>query len=305
MTEGTVFAVVVFPTPWPPTREVLLFSRQLDQSRIDVHADVSGRLTLNVSGTGGPEFHYKFQPLEIRGSLKAIVALTWSQSEASLRINGESVPADTGADPVPFPLVGTDGPTIPERVFPDLRIRSATTEPERFFLNTLTEIEDKLQERSAYSVIRASALLRQLILDERPLVNEVSRTYGKKLRFETLDYTIEPPVKPDVHWTNLDPGFFPGAKTITVDLRTLLAAPCLTTHGRVATVKDLIKACANAKGGVHLGPPKPGGEETILAWDRSARLLGTEPSLRALAGICRVVLRGLKPLVDEIVTRSA
>ncbi len=270
-----------------------------------MYADVSGRLAINVSGIGAPEFRYKLQPLEIRGSLKAIVALTWSQSEASLCINGRPVPADTGADPVPFTVVGTEGPTILERVFPDLRITSAANDLERFFLDTLADIEDKLQERSAYSVIRASALLRQLILDERPLVNEVNRTYRKNLSFETLDYTTEPPVKPDVHWTNLDPGFFPGAKTITVDLSTLLAAPCLTIDGRVATVKDLIKACANAKGGVHLGPPKPGGEQRILDWDRSARLLGTEPSLRALAGICRVVLRSLKPLVDEIVTRSA
>lgn len=38
----------------------------------------------------------------------------------------------------------------------------------------------------------------------------------------------------------------------------------------------------------------------ILDWDQIFRILGDEPSLKTIAGVCRVALRGLKPLVDVI-----
>ena len=108
------------------------------------------------------------------------------------------------------------------------------------------------------------------------------------------------PVVPDDHWQQLDATNFPGAKTITVDLQRLLAAPCLTTNGVTASVKDLIKACAHAKAGIHLGHTETDGEQAVLDLDTAVRLLGQEPSGRAVAGICRVVLRGLQPLAEAI-----
>jgi hypothetical protein len=74
-------------------------------------------------------------------------------------------------------------------------------------------------------VIRAGGLLRQLLLDENPLVHRVNRKHRLKLSFEAVDYRPLPPVKPEAQWINLDPGPFPAAKKIAVDLDTLLRAP--------------------------------------------------------------------------------
>jgi hypothetical protein len=65
-------------------------------------------------------------------------------------------------------------------------------------------------------------------------------------------------------------------------------------------VKDLIKACANAKGGVHLGKARIEAEQFVLDWDQAMTFIGKEPSSMAIQGICRVVLAGLKDLALKI-----
>jgi hypothetical protein len=91
----------------------------------------------------------------------------------------------------------------------------------------------------------------------------------------------------------LDPSPFAGAQRVTRTLDQFLAAPCLRWNGADASVKDLIRACANVKGGVHLGKAKIAEEQALLDWDEVFSVIGEEPSLRALAGVCRVTLVGL------------
>jgi hypothetical protein len=99
---------------------------------------------------------------------------------------------------------------------------------------------------------------------------------------------------------NPDSSRFPGAQTIEVNLEGFLKAPCLRLEGKTATVRDLIKACANVKGGVHLGRARTSEEDLVLDWDRAFRVIGEEPSLVAIAGVCRVGLSGIEPLVRAI-----
>ena len=93
---------------------------------------------------------------------------------------------------------------------------------------------------------------------------------------------------------------FPGAKTIRISLEELLKAPCFKVEDLTATVRDLIRACANAKGGTHLGKARTSEENLVLDWDLTFRLIGEEPSLRAVASVCRLVLIGLEPLVHQM-----
>lgn len=76
--------------------------------------------------------------------------------------------------------------------------------------------------------------------------------------------------------------------------------------GITASVRDLIKICANVKGGVHfsLGKARTLEQNILLDWDRAFTLLGEEPSQRAIAGVSRIVVRGLIPLADEITRES-
>lgn len=70
-------------------------------------------------------------------------------------------------------------------------------------------------------------------------------------------------------------------------------------------MSDLIRACANAKGGIHFGRTKIEDEQMVLDWDQAINLLGEEPSIRAIAAVCRVSLRGLSDLVSAIQNGAA
>lgn len=177
------------------------------------------------------------------------------------------------------------------------------TDEEHLFLSTLADIDRKVMSGDRYSLIRAAGLLRQLLLDS--LVHVINRKYRIPIKFSTLDFSKPPPIKPEIHWQTLDPSQFPEAPTVTCSLDHFLSAPCLQWKSAIATVKDLIKACANAKGGIHLGEARTEEEQVLLDWDKVFSMAGKEPSLRALAGVCRVVLVGLRPLAEGIMGTAA
>lgn len=179
------------------------------------------------------------------------------------------------------------------------------SEAEQLFLATLADIDSKVIEGTRYSLIRAAGLLRQLFLDATPLIHDVNRNHRVKLQFERGEYRTQPPVTPDAHWINPDCSPFPKAQTVSIDLDAFLKSPCLTQQRQTASIADLIKACSNVKGGVHLGKARSGEEKAVIDWDKAIELNGEQPSLLAIAGACRVALRGLKPLVSAVTCMRA
>lgn len=95
------------------------------------------------------------------------------------------------------------------------------------FMQTVSDLEAKLTEGSAYGLTKASGLLRHLFLDSSPLVHRVNRTCKIKLQFETIDFTSKPPIRPQIHWFTLDASASPNAKKITVNLNKFLGAEIL------------------------------------------------------------------------------
>jgi hypothetical protein len=111
------------------------------------------------------------------------------------------------------------------------------------------------------------------------------------------------PLNPQYEWINIDPEIFPDAKPIAVVLHDFLNTSCFIADGVMIAVQDLISACANARGGRHLGKtkgPRKAERQSVIDWDRAVQILGKEPSQVAIAGICRISLRGLRPLVEAI-----
>jgi hypothetical protein len=231
--------------------------------------------------------------------------LTWSPSGIDLFINGVQLEervmsaAECGIASSPV------GPPAREHLFRGLRLRSGLTEAGHLFLSTVIDLDQRVVAGDRYSLIRASGLLRQLLLDETPLAHVVNREYRTPLEFQTMEFSQAPPVEPEAHWRLLDPEPFPGAQTQNCSLKEFLAAPCLTWRGSCASVTDLIRACANAKGGVHLGRAKIADEQLLLDWDEVFSILGEQPSLRAIAAVCRVALRGLTGLVRAVESGSS
>ena len=301
MEKGTIAAVVSFPRPWPPAKHIELLSRVENGGSFAVLADTSGRLRFSVQPSEEETKSFEFEPMRIAGSGRAILILTWSGDRAQLRLNGKELNRSDQASQEPFLLETTQKPVPAMFSLGELDLNSAKSEAEHLFLATLMDIEAKLAEGKRYALIRSAGLLRQLLLDETPLIHEVNRAYHLKIEFEVIDYRMAPPLTPDMHWRDPDPSFFPGAKTVTVDLKHLLNVPVLTVESTTASVGDLIRACANAKGGIHLGHTSTVEQGLVIDWDNVINMLGEEPSLAAIFGVCRVVLRALQPLANEIV----
>jgi hypothetical protein len=307
MKEGSVFLVLIFPRPWPPLDEVEMFARDQDDSRIRLLADNKGRFCFQIHSYQGAKEHW-FQPALFEGSGRAILSICWSGEAASLRLNAQDILLDADAQGEPVLLRTKTDPIPPnDLIIGEINLNTAQYEAESFFLATIMDIDHKVREGSRYSLIRAAGLLRQLFIDSTPLVHVVNRTHRQKILFETLDYNLKLklPLAPEAYAQDLDGSLFPGAKLITSDLDNFLKVPCFEMSGVTATVRDLIRACANAKGGVHLGATRTVEEDLVMDWDRTFRLLGAEPSLRTIAGVCRVALRGLKPLVESIVSSAS
>jgi hypothetical protein len=297
--EGTIITVGLMPAPWPVIVPVNLLEQDRDGTRVGLSAETDGRLVLSVATATGRRTR-AFGPVHLPGGSRVILTICWSFSDLSLSLNDaqlgalEVFPETLG---VPAQPAGLD---FRERVFPSLRYRATLSREEEHLLRTLRDIDEKLVVGDRYSVLRASGLLRQLLMDGNPLVHVVSRKYRVQIVFRTLDFHEPVPVEPEAHWRVLDPSPFPGAKTTDCTLSQFLAAPCLKWTGALASVHDLISVCANAMGGVHLGKAKTSAEQVLLDWDEAVTVLGEQPSVTTIAGICRIVLRAMKPLVDAL-----
>jgi hypothetical protein len=173
------------------------------------------------------------------------------------------------------------------------------TPQEIFFLNTLDDLEEKLNRGDAYSIIRASGLLRQLLIDNEPLVHQINRRYRLRIEFEVIGI-FKLPIRPVICWQNLDPSNFPNARKTRLRLDNFLSAECLVFRDYDFTVKDVITACAHMKGGIHSGKAENEKEEGILDFDEILKIGGLDATLAALRGIIKITQIALKPLVQAI-----
>ncbi len=166
----------------------------------------------------------------------------------------------------------------------------------QLFLDCIDDLRAK-RDGTGYELLRASGVLRQLFLDQEPLVHRVNRALRIPLEFETIDTTIRPPIQPAVHWQNLDASAVPGARTQKLNLKGLLSAYLLSFSGVDHTVREVIKAAAHIKGGVHQRDPRDAKERNLLDLDDALEIGGVASSTVALRGIIQVSLHGLEPLV--------
>jgi hypothetical protein len=295
--EGTIITVGLMPDPWPVVMPVNLLEQDRDGTHVSLSAETDGRLVLSVNTATGKRTR-AFGPVHLPGGSRVILTICWSASDLLLSLNDaqlgalEVFPETLG---VPAQPAGLE---FRERVFPQTRCPAALFREEEHLLRTVLDIDEKLVIGDRYNIIRASGLLRQLLMDGTPLVHVVNRRHRLQIVFRTIDFAKPVPVEPEADWRALDPSPFPGAQTMDCTLSQFLAAPCLKWNGAQASVHDLISVCANAMGGVHLGKAKTSIEQVLLDWDEVVTVLGEQPSVTAMVGICRIALRAMKPLVD-------
>lgn len=175
---------------------------------------------------------------------------------------------------------------------------------ERLFLATLDELARYVAIGDDYAMLRAAALLRQVLMDEFPLMHQVNRAHHLKVTFPVCGRRYTEVVLED------DPAFFsalggihrsgPASRPEMLSLDHFLATKVLKLGPTVLTVGDLISISANVLGGVHKGIPQTEEEQVLQGF---SRVVGRSITAAQMRPVVLVALEGLAPLAQAV--RSA
>jgi hypothetical protein len=253
--------------------------------------DPKGRLIIAVNN----RVERIFQQVSFTGHGPIVLAVTWKGME--VYINGRAL-LEHPAPPVVFEpgpnlMKPPDGP-----YFLTLDPTETSNQVERFFMQTLIDLDRKVESGTDYELTRAGGLLRQLIADAgKSLFVLVNRTYALKPRF-VVSHEPNPEDYPltATRWLPIDPRLGPKRE---VGLDGFLRLPVLAGATN-ATVLDLIKACANSKGGVHLGPAESDGQTALLTLEKDFQTKALDETLLSIAQVARVTMRAMVPLTIAI-----
>ncbi|MGD9100450.1 MAG: hypothetical protein PVF45_08215, partial [Anaerolineae bacterium] len=129
---------------------------------------------------------------------------------------------------------------------------------EELFLRTLDDLEKCISSNDNYTVLRASALMRKLFLDDFPLVDQVNRTFRLKLKFEIVDTDkllemVKVPGMPELEFLGiqdaLDSESIPNPPKKIVNRDTFFQTKVQVAQNKTFTVREIIKHQANIEGG--------------------------------------------------------
>jgi hypothetical protein len=173
------------------------------------------------------------------------------------------------------------------------------------FLRTLDDLEKRIASQDEYEILGASALLRKLLIDDQPLVDQVNREYRIRLKFEITAPHKMPEGTPEPMFFSVQDGIDPDTappflQRLTATRDQFFASKLLYVNGQPYTLKDIILFEANMMGAVHAGSPKEEKEKVLAQLNIMFQIGGHRSSLRQLQAIGRVVLKGLKPLQEAV-----
>ena len=169
----------------------------------------------------------------------------------------------------------------------------------QLFIRTLRDLDDKLKSHDEYETLMIAWLLRKLLLDESPLVDQVNRQKRQRIRFIINDYPL-PTTEPGIEFCSLedmlDPSVIPCPKPLKVTRDQLFSRPVLVYRNHVTTIKELILHAAHVQGAVHAGMAKDEKDKALEQLTEIIGIGGLPAGFRQLRVIGRIVRKGLEPL---------
>jgi hypothetical protein len=172
------------------------------------------------------------------------------------------------------------------------------------FLEIANDLQQRIDSpRNEYALLKASGLLRQLLVDNGPFVILLNREYRVPLRFKVMNRDAGTPLgidSPGIRWVNTNTFDFP-FREVKVD--DFLAYKTIAINGETYTVKQVIKCVAHTLGGVHYYRPEDDREERLMQIDSQLQVNEVGALCEAMAGIAVSTLEALKPLITA--ARSA
>ena len=178
------------------------------------------------------------------------------------------------------------------------------TDVDRLFLETLDDLEARIREdASEYDLLRAAALLRELLVDESRLVDQVNRAPKVAPRFRLRVKTPDPGNDFEF-WLGLDPSAEVDVPISELDLKELLRTSVVFLPSSRITVLQVITLAANVRGGVHRGKPKDPAHAAFENFPLKLRHGEMPVELLLVETISRIVLAGLYPLRSVVRDRN-
>lgn len=177
---------------------------------------------------------------------------------------------------------------------------------EWLLLETMADIERRVQSVDRYTVLGLAPLLRKLLVDGEPLLQAVRRNRRKPAVAFPLRPFVLPGEERDRDGWNLvlaygNDELVGDADTGALSLKQFLAAPVAAWRGMPLSVLDVIKHYAHVEGGVHLGAPD--GEFNQRLIDLFPPLYGrVRDPVQVMVPIARATLIGVQQLRDDVLT---
>lgn len=175
----------------------------------------------------------------------------------------------------------------------------------QLFIKTIEDIEERLTSHDEYEILMIAGLLRKLLLDSNPLMNQVNQEKRLKITF-TVNYRGVPQTPPIPFFWSIEDGIDPDTSVPhlsnpkKVNRDDFLKIPIILFNGRIIIVKDLILHMAHVEGAIHPGMPKSDEEKVLKELGQTLGIGGLPTGIRLLKAISRVVLKGLQQLKNEI-----
>ena len=184
------------------------------------------------------------------------------------------------------------------------------TENEELLVNIYNDLRSKIDAGDKYSFIKASGLIRQLLADAVPLVDQVNKDYKVKITFRTQKNKPKFGNFVDEHgqkWesvigiTLINPSHNDDQYIEHLKRDAFLKYPVINYSGFDFTVLDIIKISAHVYGGVHSGKIE---DQKDYYLDSANKTLsysdGLNCAIKALGDIAIITIDAIKPLVDAI-----
>ena len=150
-------------------------------------------------------------------------------------------------------------------------------------------------------------LIRQLLMDQHPLIHQANQKFRFKIRFNVVPMDIEG--MPDflrkegiiLHIDAFAPWAVPHRKSITVSIDGFLAQPIIMIDGQEITVRETIDYLGHYSGAIHKRNPDTAHTKALETFSTEFNpRLGSPFVLRVLRPIIQIVVSDTYPLYQAI-----
>ena len=178
------------------------------------------------------------------------------------------------------------------------------TSPEDLFTHKYNELAEYSGSADHYTTLKCSSILRQLLLDQTPLIHSANKEIKLKIEFK-VDNTFHQklPLSSAILFTSTEIGnlvlkFSANLKSLKLDQ--FIGLPILEIDNSCFTVREIIKFASNKSGGIHYDPLVDADEKVLETSIEKLEKIKIPALAIAINAITQIVLIALRPLKNEL-----